>query len=156
MFGILLSNVIAASSGAELPGLGPFPILQLFGGMISLIAVGLAALVYRKAPNSIAPPPAGAASPQSPPSTEIYLGGPYDAILDRLAAIAVTLERLAGMQYTQREHLAEALRVTRHDLKGAMQAAVGSAETDAVEIKDLLRDAAGVLSRLDEFVRARL
>lgn len=153
MFGILFANVAAVATGSEMPGLGPFPILQLFGGIFSLIAVGLGLFVYRKVPNS----ETVAGAPRvNAPSTEIYLGGPYQAILDRLGAIALGQEKLAALHYELRENWAEALRTTRHDLKSALQEVGGGAESDAKDLRRGQEELTRVLGRLDEFLRAKL
>lgn len=154
--------LVAEALRAAVPPAPPSPgaavdaqqIMGVVGGIISGIVLGLGALFYKGA-NSAAPKQP-APSLESVPTLETFAQGPYQAILDRLAAVAMMQERLAGSHFELREAIAEALRVTRHDLKGELQAVVTANERDAEEIKLIARELDAVLGRLDEFVRAKI
>lgn len=146
----LVTEAFAAAAGAP-TGFDPQTIMYVVGGIVSGIVVGIGGLLYRKSPNGVGPVPA---APPTPPVVDIL--GPYQQIFDRLGAIQLTLERVAGGHVETREATASALQQTRHDLKGVLQEMNKTFEGDIEELKRLMRDQNTVSDRLDEFVRARL
>lgn len=161
----LVTDALAASElPGGLPGLGPYPILQVFGGIISLIVLGVIALLYVKSQA----PPAKAQSPDRLPpggageGVHLYFDGPLKTISDRLGAESAVLQQLLALHYETREQIAQALQLTRHDIRSAIQEDSAEATLENSEIKVIMADVGKKLDdirneiiRLDEFVRAR-
>lgn len=106
----LVSNALAvASTVPALPdSLGPYPMLQLFGGLIILAGTALTFIAgERKRQQSDDAPPAVA---------DIYLEGPLSACISRLDRVAAALERMAVSQKSVddlREEMARRVSETR-------------------------------------------
>jgi Asp-tRNA(Asn)/Glu-tRNA(Gln) amidotransferase C subunit len=161
----LIAEVSAASGAGSVPN-DPQTLMYIVGGIVSGLVVGLGTLLYRKSPNGQVAPsqPSQPSFPApAPPNVEVFAQGPYQVLLDRLSAMQLTLERIAGGHIETREATAQALQTTRHDLKAVLQHMSQASETDSAEIradtkeiKRLLREQNDVSGRLDEFVRAKL
>lgn len=165
----LVTDAIAATGEVPgLPGLGPYPILQLFGGIISLIVLAGGALLYLKAQNVPAkstpsnPMPPGGAG-EGTALAEVFVQGPFTDIQSKLAAYALVLEKLAALHYETREQIAQALQITRHDFRDALGADAIEASKElndiAESIAELQRGLAVLSERfglLDQFVRIKI
>lgn len=156
MFDPVLAAEVIASPPVGVPqNADPQALMYWISSIVGGIVLGISALFYRTAPPASAPVPAPkpeAAKPDAPPPGDpaqlIFAQGPYQAILDRLGAIALMQERVAGINIELREALAEALRATRHDLKGVLHEMGTANEADAEDIKALLRSLTTETNRL--------
>lgn len=142
---ILIAEANAATTGAS----STVDMQTLIMTIVSGIVLGLGTLLYKKAPNGEKPQVA-------PPVNVDAVLGPYQAIFDRLGTIQLTLERIAGGHVETREATANALQMTRHDLKAILHEMGQAAEADMEEIKCLMRVQNAVSDRLDEFLRAKI
>lgn len=158
MYDLTLIPKAWAATAPDAHGVDLQTVMYIIMGIVGGIVTGVGTLLYRKAPT-----PDKVDSP--PISIEVL--GPYQVIFDRLGAIQLTLERIAGGHVETREATAEALRTTRHDLKAVLHQ-MGQAEendfadlkklvhTELDEIRRLMHVQNTVSDRLDEFVRAKL
>jgi hypothetical protein len=147
MFEPILASEALAAAG-DLPAHnGQYPILELFGGIISLIVVGLAALGYRNATPPPAAPPASPEQPMPPggasDGVHLYFGGPLQKIFDHIREIEERLDTL----------------VTLHgETRNQMALHAGGLDTERqIEVLTKTLDALTTLVvRLDEFARLSL
>lgn len=144
----LIGNASAATAAA--PQMDPQTLMYVVGGIVSGILLGIGGLFAKKAP------PNGLASKPDVEQAQVFFQGPFQALLDKQNATTLALERLVGLNAETREHFADLLRSTRHDLKNALQVLSQEQEKDSEEIKRLLHEQDSVLGRLDEFLRARV
>lgn len=139
---------------------GQYPILEVFGGIISLIVVSLAALGYRNATPPPAPP-AAAAPAEIPPGgaaegVHLYFGGPLQKIFDQIREIEERLDSLVALHGETRNAMAEALRQTRHEIKNALHAGGLDTERQIEVLRNTLDALNTLIVRLDEFARLML
>lgn len=148
----LFTEALAAAPAASPPQVDQSTLMYIIGGVVMGIVGGIGGLLYRKAPNS----EKAKIGEQEIEDAKVFFQGPFQQIIDRLNTLLLTLERLVGQSTDLKEAFADTLRQTRHDLKNTLQVMSQENEHDVEEIKRLLHDAATVLGRLDEFLRARM
>lgn len=81
-----------AAAPAITDALGPYPILQLFGGILALVFVAATLFLWKRGEKQPLPPPAPFEAQQ------IYLQGPMQVALNSLADIVKALDRIERNQ----------------------------------------------------------
>lgn len=158
---ILAADAFAAAADAP-AHTGQYPILEFFIGVTTLVVAALGTLFYRGAPAST--PAAASAAPSAPDvppggaeaGVHLYFGGPLQKIFEQIVEVNKRLDQLIKLHGETREAMAEALRVTRHDIKAAIHQSGLETEEQIKAIGEIFGALNTLVVRLDEFARLSL
>lgn len=125
-----------AAGPPAIPELGQYPILQVFGGILSLIVAGAGAFFYLRGlrDNKDEPPPK--------PPIHFYADGAIAQFTRHLERIADALDR--GLKFADdvgqlKKDWQSDIQETRHRLRNETQERMGSIDADIKTLEDRLR-----------------